>query len=164
MSVSGVCKDVRDFLRALAGDLPEIFPRPRVYRRAVSAPGPARPTPAQREQARQLISARAAHWAALLGVKYNRIAIKSQRTMWASCSRRGNLNFNWRLADAPAEALDYVIIHELCHLRELNHSKQFWAHVADACPDYKAARRWLRDNSGPLMTGRLTGITGPQPD
>lgn len=155
MSVSGVCKDVRDFLRSLAKDLPGVFPPPRppVYRRVLRRPRVARPTPAQREEARALITARAAGWAAVLGVKYNRIAIKSQRSMWGSCSRRGNLNFNWRLAAAPAEALDYVIIHELCHLRELNHSPRFWAHVAAACPDYKAVRRWLRDNSAAVMAG-----------
>ena len=154
MSVAGVCRDVRDFLRTLAGDLPDVFPQPRVHRRVVRRARVMRPTPAQREGAREIISARAAHWAAALGVKYNRIAIKSQRTLWGSCSRRGNLNFNWRLAAAPPEALDYVVIHELCHLRELNHSRKFWAHVAAACPDYKQHRRWLRLNTAAVMTGQ----------
>lgn len=134
--MTGVCKDVRDFLRDLARDLPGVFPQPRrpVYRRVVRRPRVARPTPSQREEARGLLTARTAHWAAALGVKYNRIAIKSQRSLWGSCSRRGNLNFNWRLAAAPPEVLDYVVIHELCHLLELNHSKRFWTHVAAACP------------------------------
>lgn len=152
MSVAGVCRDVRDFLRALAGDLPEVFPRRPVYRRARRwrrAPLPG-PTAAQRRLARDLISARVAHWAAALGLEYKKVFIKNQRSMWASCSARGNLNFNWRLAAAPPEALDYVVIHELCHLREMNHSKKFWAHVGAACPEYKARRRWLRDNTALL--------------
>lgn len=159
LDVRGVCRDVKDFLRSLSGDLPELFPRPeppaprwrpRVYRRGFGlrrAPGP---TKAQREEARAVINARVAHWAALLGLQYKKVYIKDQRSLWASCSTRGNLNFSWRLAAAPAEALDYVVIHELCHLREMNHSKRFWAHVAAACPDYRARRRWLRDNSALL--------------
>jgi len=153
MSVTGVCRDVRDFLRTLAGELPEVFPRPRmrrvVYRRAERY-RPTGPDAAQRARAREIISARVAHWAALLGLEYKKIFIKNQRSMWGSCSGRGNLNFNWRLAAAAPEALDYVVIHELCHLREMNHSKKFWAHVAAACPDYKARRRWLRDNTALL--------------
>ncbi|MCM2266476.1 MAG: M48 family metallopeptidase [Elusimicrobiales bacterium] len=154
MSVAGVCRDVKDFLRALAGDLPEVFPRPAVYRprrgyarRRAGAPGP---TAAQRRAAREIISARVAHWAAALGVEYKRVFIKNQRSMWGSCSMRRNLNFNWRLAAAAPEVLDYVVIHELCHLREMNHSKKFWAHVGAACPEYKARRRWLRDNTALL--------------
>ncbi|MBI5744128.1 MAG: M48 family metallopeptidase [Elusimicrobia bacterium] len=147
MSVARVCRDVKDFLRTLAGDLPEVFPQPRLYYRRVRrarAPGP---TPAQKRRARELINSRVAHWAAALGLEYKKIFIKNQRSMWASCSARGNLNFNWRLAAAPPEALDYVVIHELCHLREMNHSRAFWAHVLAACPDYKAHRRWLRNNT-----------------
>jgi hypothetical protein len=152
MSVAGVCRDVKDFLRALAGDLPEVFPRPVVYRprwRGVRAGAPG-PTAAQRRQAREIIGARVAHWAAVLGVEYKKVFIKNQRSMWGSCSMRKNLNFNWRLAAAAPEALDYVVIHELCHLREMNHSKKFWAHVGAACPDYKQRRRWLRDNAALL--------------
>lgn len=153
MSVARVCRDVKDFLRTLAGDLPEVFPRPVVYRprwRRVRAGAPG-PTAAQRRVAREIISARVAHWAAVLGVEYKKIFIKNQRSMWGSCSGKRNLNFNWRLAAAAPEALDYVVIHELCHLREMNHSPKFWAHVAAACPDYKTHRRWLRDNTAALM-------------
>ncbi|MGD9641359.1 MAG: M48 family metallopeptidase [Elusimicrobiales bacterium] len=151
MSVSGLMRDVRDFLKDLSRDLPDVFPQRPVYRRALRRARLPRPSAADRERARAIINARAAHWAALLGVKYNRIAIKGQRSLWGSCSRRGNLNFNWRLAAAPPEALDYVVVHELCHLREMNHSPRFWAHVASACPDYKTHRRWLRDNTADLM-------------
>jgi len=151
LSVSGLMRDVRDFLRDLSRDLPDVFPRRPVYRRVVRRARLPRPSAADRERARGIINARAAHWAALLDVKYNRIAIKGQRSLWGSCSRKGNLNFNWRLAAAPPEALDYVVVHELCHLREMNHSRKFWAHVAAACPDYKTHRRWLRDNTAALM-------------
>ena len=157
MDVGGVCKDVRLFLRGLAKDLPEIFPAPprRCYVRRVPRE---RVPEASRERARALITARVEHWAGLLDVKYGRIAIKGHRTLWGSCSRRGNLNFNWRLAAAPPEALDYVVIHELCHLREMNHSRAFWAHVAAACPAYKRHRRWLKDNCAALY-----GLRGLEP-
>jgi len=154
MDVTGVCKDVKQFLRGLAKDLPEIFPAPppaRYFRRRARLP---RVSEESREQARALITARVGHWAAVLGVKYGRIAIKDHRTLWGSCSRKGNLNFNWRLAAAPPEALDYIVIHKLCHLREMNHSRAFWALVAAACPGYKQRRRWLRDNCAALYEVR----------
>ncbi len=152
MTVKGVCRDVSEFLRGLALDLPEVFPRPPVYRRVVRRRARLpRPSRADHARAKELIAARVAHWAGLLGVKYNRVAVKSQRSLWGSCSRRGNLNFNWRLAAAPADTLDYVVIHELCHLREMNHSRDFWAHVAAACPDFKLQRRWLRKNGAELL-------------
>lgn len=156
MSVIGVCRDVRDFLRTLAGDLPEVFPPPRpVYRRRCARPRLTGPTAAQRRSARGIIEARVAHWAGALELEYKKVFIKNQRSMWGSCSGRRNLNFNWRLAAAPPEALDYVVIHELCHLREMNHSKKFWAHVEAACPAYKARRRWLRDNVALLRQSDL---------
>ncbi len=154
MSVKSVCRDVELFLRGLARELPGVFPRP--ARRPPAGPRRAwlrRPSPEELAPARELINARAAHWAAALGLRYNRVSVRAQRTLWGSCSRRGNLNFNWRLAGAPPEALDYVVIHELCHLREMNHSRRFWAHVAAACPDYRQRRRWLRLNGASLMTG-----------
>lgn len=153
MTVKGVCRDVRDFLRGLSLDLPEVFPQPRVYYRRAPRRRARLPRPSRQDHARakELIAARAAHWAGVLGLKYNRLAVKSQRSLWGSCSRRGNLNFNWRLAAAPPEALDYVVIHELCHLLEMNHSKKFWEKVAAACPDYRARRAWLRKNGAALL-------------
>ncbi|MDO8804161.1 MAG: M48 family metallopeptidase [Elusimicrobiota bacterium] len=147
MSITDICRDVRHFLNGLSRELPEIFPAPRPYRRA--APRARRPkvSAAARGNAKEMITARVGHWAAALGLEYGRVFIKDQRTLWGSCSGRKNLNFNWRLAAAPPEALDYVVIHELCHLREMNHSKRFWDLVRAACPDYKARRKWLRDNS-----------------
>lgn len=76
----------------------------------------------------------------------NRITIRSQKTRWGSCSSKGNLNFNWRLLMAPAEILDYVVVHELCHLLYLNHSRQFWQAVGNILPDYPKRRSWLKAN------------------
>lgn len=76
----------------------------------------------------------------------NRIAIRNQKTRWGSCSSKGNLNFNWRLLMAPKEILDYVVVHELCHLAYLNHSRQFWQMVACILPDCQKRRSWLKTN------------------
>jgi len=168
MSVSDVCRDVRLFLRSLAGELPEVFPQrpPRVYRRRYYGPVRVRRprlslSSSQRRQAKEIIAARVSYWAGVLGLEYNRVCIKDQRTLWGSCSGKKNLNFNWRLTAAPPEALDYVVIHELCHLREMNHSKKFWAHVSGVCPDYKVRRKWLRDNCALLWTADMPGPAAP---
>ncbi len=76
----------------------------------------------------------------------NRITIRNQKTRWGSCSSKGNLNFNWRLLMAPAGILDYVVVHELCHLLYLNHSRQFWQAVESILPDYQKRRNWLKAN------------------
>ncbi len=78
-----------------------------------------------------------------LGFKYNKVSIKNQRSRWASCSKKGNLNFNLLLAAAPAEVIDYVIVHELMHLIEMGHSSRFWQLVENADPDYEKHREWL---------------------
>jgi predicted metal-dependent hydrolase len=79
------------------------------------------------------------------------VTVRNQRTRWGSCSRRGNISLNWRLIQVPPEVLDYIIVHELMHLREMNHSRRFWALVAKVCPEYKTAEAWLRAHSGLLM-------------
>lgn len=99
-----------------------------------------------REKAREQIEKRAAHFAALMGVDYGRIAIRSQKRRWGSCSGAGNLNFNWKLALMPPEILDYVVVHELAHRKEMNHSPRFWAEVEKILPDYKERRKWLKEN------------------
>lgn len=78
------------------------------------------------------------------GFSYKRIFIKNQKSCWGSCSEHGNLNFNYKLLFLPPHLADYVIIHELCHLAELNHSPRFWSLVAEVCPEYKKHRRELR--------------------
>lgn len=97
-----------------------------------------------RRQARAIIEERLVLWNAYYHLTWASVAIKSQKTRWGSCSRRGNLNFNWRLLLAPPAILDYVVIHELCHLKEHNHAPAFWALVERACPTYRENRRWLR--------------------
>lgn len=92
------------------------------------------------------IPKRVARLAPLVGVRYGRITIRNQRTKWGSCSSKGNLNFNCVLMLSPEWVRDYIVVHELCHLKEMNHSPAFWAEVARVCPDYKEAEAWLKAN------------------
>jgi len=91
-----------------------------------------------REQARALVHERLAYWNAHYGCSYGRVAIRDQRTRWGSCSSKQNLNFNYRIVFLPQHLADYIIVHELCHLLELNHGPQFWSHVARTMPAYEA--------------------------
>ena len=102
------------------------------------------------------IPPRVKHYAELMGVSYGRITIRNQTTRWGSCSSKGNLNFNCLLMLAPAEVRDYVIVHELCHLREMNHSAKFWSLVAAMLPDYKEKIKWLKEQ-GETLISRLRG-------
>ncbi|HEX9036654.1 MAG TPA: SprT family zinc-dependent metalloprotease [Ktedonobacterales bacterium] len=97
-----------------------------------------------RRQAGPVFEERLAHWNTRYHFTWASVNVKSQKTRWGSCSRKGNLNFNWRLLLAPPTILDYVVIHELCHLKEHNHAAGFWALVERACPDYREHRAWLR--------------------
>ena len=101
------------------------------------------------------IPTRVAYFAPIIGVTYGRITIRNQKTRWGSCSSKGNLNFNCLLMMAPKEVIDYVVIHELCHRKEMNHSKKFWALVEKAMPDYKIHRKWLKENGASLMNAML---------
>ena len=85
-----------------------------------------------------------------MGVSYGRISIREQKTRWGSCSSKGNLNFNWRLIFAPEAVLDYVVVHELAHRKEMNHSPAFYTVVESVLPDYQKARKWLKDNGQTL--------------
>ncbi len=89
--------------------------------------------------------------AAELGVTARRATIRSQETRWGSCSPDGGIALNWRLIQMPDAVRDYILVHELMHLRQPNHSRRFWALVERACPDYRAARRWLKAHEGELM-------------
>ncbi len=96
-----------------------------------------------KEAARARIHARLAHWSAHYALTHGRVAIRDQRTRWGSCSTKRNLNFNYKLVFLPDALVDYVIVHELCHLIEFNHSAAFWDHVARALPDYRERKKML---------------------
>ena len=104
-----------------------------------------------KKRARRVFLARTAYFAPVVGVSFSRITVRSQRTKWGSCSAKGGLNFNCLLLLAPAEVLDYVVVHELCHRLEMNHSPRFWEEVERVLPDYAAARSWLRRNGASLL-------------
>lgn len=106
------------------------------------------------DQASALFPQRVSRYAGLLGVSWNRITIRAQRTRWGSCSSKGNLNFNCLLMLAPREALDSVVVHELCHRKFMNHSPAFYAEVLRVFPDYRKWDRWLKEN-GPALLARL---------
>ncbi len=101
-----------------------------------------------RKEARRVLTEKAGRWAARMGVTYGRIAIRQQATRWGSCSAKGNLNFNWVLALLPEELQDYVVVHELAHRREMNHSPRFWRIVEEQIPDYAVCRKRLKEYEG----------------
>lgn len=103
-----------------------------------------------KKAARQLFEKRVHYYAKKHGFQVAKIKLSSAKTRWGSCSSKGNINLVWRLVMAPLEIVDYVIVHELCHLREANHSKRFWAEVEAILPDYRLHRRWLRENAHQL--------------
>ena len=90
-------------------------------------------------------------YAERIGVRFGRITIRNQKTRWGSCTSEGNLNFNCLLMLCPEEVRDYVIVHELCHRLEMNHSKRFWAEVEKQLPDYRQPRKWLKDNGAAVL-------------
>ena len=112
------------------------------YERRLEAP--------YRQAAKEYIPKRVAYYAQLLDVTYATISIRDQKTRWGSCSSKGNLYFSWRLILAPPKVLDYVVVHELCHRKEMNHSPRFWALVESMIPDYKTHRKWLKENGEKL--------------
>lgn len=97
-----------------------------------------------KHQAKKYLCERAAELAAVNNFRINKISIRGQKTRWGSCSTKGNLSFNFALLKFKKEVIDYVIIHELCHLREMNHSKKFWNLVGNICPNYKSLRKELK--------------------
>ena len=99
-----------------------------------------------RDKAREIFEQKVSYYAQMMGVSYGRIAIRDQKTRWGSCSGEGNLNFNWRLIFAPAGVLDYVVVHELAHRKEMNHSPRFWKVVEDTMPEYRKYQKWLKEN------------------
>lgn len=111
---------------------------------AYRIPAPQELTQSQIEQMKLEFETKTKKYAAQMNVTYGRITIRNQQTRWGSCSSKGNLNFNYRLFFLPEELRDYVIVHELAHRRQMNHSKLFWAEVEKVLPDYKVRRQALK--------------------
>jgi predicted metal-dependent hydrolase len=112
-----------------------------------------------RREAHARISLIAQSEAAALGVTYSRLTVRDQRSRWGSCSSRGALSFNWRLVLAPHDVLDYVVVHEICHLVELNHGPRFWRVVERRRPNYRESKRWLDDHGWEILAYRPPSAT-----
>ena len=102
-------------------------------------------------EALYVIPRKVRYYADLLGVTYGHITIRNQKTLWASCTSKGNLSFNCLLMKVPENIRDYVIVHELCHRFEMNHSAKFWRHVEEVLPDYRTSRKWLKIEGAKIM-------------
>ena len=103
------------------------------------------------DKAKNVFKEKVARAAKKVQVSYGRVTIRMQKTRWGSCSYEGNLNFNCLLMLAPEEVQDYVVFHELCHRKQMNHSKEFWSEVEKVCPDYKKQKKWLKDHGDEIM-------------
>ena len=103
-----------------------------------------------RRLASQELPARVLELAALHHLPVRRVTVRNQRSRWGSCSRRGTISLNWRLVQTPVFVRDYLVLHELAHLKEMNHSRRFWSEVARLCPDFREAERWLKQHAGLL--------------
>ncbi len=113
-----------------------------------------------KEHARALVHEKLAHWNQYYNCTYNRVAIKNLRSRWGSCSSKQNLNFNYRIVFLPEALIDYIIVHELCHLIEFNHSSTFWEHVARTIPDHYELKSALRAISSNYIHQVPAGISG----
>jgi predicted metal-dependent hydrolase len=113
-----------------------------------------------RNLARALLTEQVQVWAEAMQVEFTRLSVRDQRTRWGSCSAKGSLSFSWRLVMAPLPVLEYVVIHELMHLRKMNHGKQFWEGVERYCPEYRQHRTWLKEHGAQLA--RPLNIVGDE--
>ena len=104
-----------------------------------------------KKEARNHLASLTEYWAEKIGVSYGRISIRGQKTRWGSCSSKGNLNYNYLLMLCPDDVIEYVVIHELCHRVYMNHSKRFWEKIEEFCPNYRQARKWLKQNGNSLI-------------
>ena len=139
-------RDIQKFLSARAtwiqthlASLPKVTPLSEKEHRALI------------RSAKDFFPERVRSFAESMNVTHGRITIRSQHSRWGSCSASGNLNFNCLLMLCPEEVRDYVVIHELCHRRQLNHSSAFWAEVEAACPDFRLHRQWLKEHGAALI-------------
>lgn len=109
-----------------------------------------------RENALRLMEQRVAYYSPALGKKPSKVMVREQKSRWGSCNSKGELRFNWKLIMAPPQVVDYVAVHELCHLKEMNHSAAFWKLVEGLCPEHKTCRQWLKDY-GQLLAFDVAG-------
>lgn len=105
-----------------------------------------------KEQAKVVLKQRVEFFSKEYNLVPNRVVVKEQKTIWGSCSSKGNINLNWRLIMVPLDVLDYVVVHELCHLKHPNHSSRFWSLVKEIMSDYEEKRKWLKENGGRLFS------------
>ncbi len=113
-----------------------------------------------RDKASETLTAKTQELAAKIGVEYNNIVFKDQRTLWASCSGKKNINYSYRIIKMPPVVQDYLVIHELCHLVHMNHGPEYWQLVGQFSPDYKNHRRWLNDHKDAVFED--VKLTTPQ--
>ena len=149
--------EIRRFLHEKSARLCELLERRSAEDEKVRALSPltAAELSALADEAVRVIPERVQHYAAMLGVSYGKITVRNQKTRWGSCSAEGSLSFNCLLMLAPREVLDSVVVHELCHRLEMNHSARFYAAVYRVFPDYDRCHWWLREN-GSLLLRRMT--------
>ena len=146
-----------------------------IYLQAKSSDPSALVTSWLREKANETLKAKTKEWAEKIGVEFNNIVIKDQKTCWASCSGKKNINYSYRIVKMPLAVQDYLMVHELCHLVHMNHGQEYWQLVAQFSPDYKNHRRWLNENKGSIFaevelayheeaeeTGKETADSAPQ--
>jgi hypothetical protein len=119
-----------------------------------------------RREARSVFEERVEYWAEAFGLEPGKVSVREQRTRWGSCTHKGDLSFNWRLVLAPDWVLDSIVVHELCHIEELNHSDRFWALVDERFPRHEEASEWLKDHGAALRISRPTPslLTGTAPE
>lgn len=117
-----------------------------------------------RDKAGETLRAKTKEWADKMGVEFNHIVIKDQRTLWASCSGKKNINYSYRIVKMPLAVQDYLMVHELSHLVHMNHGQQYWELVAQYCPDYNHHRKWLNDNKGSVFAEVELKYQDPQPE
>ncbi|WP_424245861.1 hypothetical protein Dip510_000796 [Elusimicrobium posterum] len=114
-----------------------------------------------RTQAEITLKERTKEWAAKMGIEYNNVFIKDQKTMWGSCSDKKNINFSYRIIKMPVIIMDYLIVHELAHIVHMNHAQEYWSLVAQYSPDYNEHRKWLNNNRAHIMADTKIKYLGP---
>ena len=135
-------REKEGWIRAHAAKMREAERRPEAFMEPVGAEELAR----LKKEAKRYIPERAAHYAGIMGVSFGRISIRAQKTRYGSCSPKKDLSFNCILMKMPPDVIDYVVVHELCHILHMDHSRAFWDEVGRILPDYRTRRAWLKEN------------------